>query len=106
MNTVIKDIIIRNCSKEDKLTALNNLSNDIETAKGIISGKYIYCETCDDYYLAKSFFEETETKPAKICIYKDPINSGGNDYADGTVQTTYKICPKGHKKVSDRKEFR
>lgn len=38
---------------------------------------------------------DTETKNARICIYRDPINSGGNDYADGFVDITYSICPKG-----------
>ena len=54
-------------------------------AIGILSGKFQYCQDCDDYYLAKSFLSDSETKNARICIYQDPINSGGNDYADGNV---------------------
>ena len=64
----------------------------------------IYCEECEDYYLPKSFFIEKETKPTKICIYEDPINSGGNDYVDGYVDITYRICPKGHKHDVNRTE--
>ena len=61
-------------------------------AKGILSGKFQYCQDCDDYYLAKSFLSDSETKNARICIYQDPINSGGNDYADGYVDIKYSIC--------------
>lgn len=104
MNKVIKDIIDRNCSKEDKNKALNILSEEIEIAKGILSGKYIYCSECDDYYLAKSYFTEVESKESKICTYQDPINSGGNEYEDGYVDITYRICPKGHKHILSREE--
>lgn len=97
MNNIIKDIINKNCSEEEKNKALDLLSDEIEIAKGILSGKYKYCPKCDDYYLAKSFFEEIETKRTKICIFKDIINSGGDEYVDGFVDTTYSVCPKGHK---------
>ena len=73
-------------------------------AIGILSGKFQYCQDCDDYYLAKSFLSDSETKNARICIYQDPINSGGNDYADGYVDIKYSICPKGHKHEVSRKE--
>ena len=75
-------------------------------ARGILSGKFKYCPECDDYYLAKSYLSDTETKPTRICIYEDPINSGGNDYADGFVDITYSICPKGHRREVDRTERR
>lgn len=104
MNKVIKDIVDRNCSKEDKNKALDLLTDEIEMAKGILSGKYQYCKKCDDYYLTKSFLAEHETKETKICTYCDPINSGGNDYTDGYVDITYNVCPKGHKHEVDRKE--
>lgn len=106
MNKVIKDIFTRNCSTEEKLEDLNLLSEEIEIAKGILSGKYKYCPRCDDYYLAKSYLTDVETKEMKICIYTDPINSGGNEYADGFVDITYSICPKGHKYETSRKERR
>ena len=80
------------------------LFDQIVMAKGILSGKFIYCKDCNDYYLAKSFFTESETQKAKICVYKDIINSGGNEYKDGFVDITYRICPKGHRHEIDRKE--
>lgn len=106
MNKIIKDIIDRNCTDEEKKKALNSLSNEINMAKGILSGKFKYCPDCDDYYLSKSYLTETETKETKICVYCDPINSGGNDYDDGYVDITYSICPKGHKHQINRKERR
>lgn len=106
MNKTVKDIIDRKCSDEEKNKALNLLSDDIEMARGILSGKFKYCPDCDDYYLAKSYLSDTETKNTRICIYQDPINSGGNDYADGYVDITYSICPKGHKHEVNRKERR
>lgn len=106
MNKVIQNIINRTCSKEEKSKALDFLSDEIKVAKDIISGKYKYCQDCDDYYIAKSFLTDSETKSAKICVYEDPINSGGNDYVDGYVDITYSICPKGHKHEVDRKERR
>ena len=80
--------------------------DDIKTAKDIINGKLSYCEECKDYYLTKSFLSEKETIPTKICMYEDPINSGGNDYVDGYADIIYHVCPKGHKHVVDRKERR
>lgn len=106
MNKIIKDIIDKKCSNEEKNKALNLLSEEIEMARGILSGKFLYCPECDDYYLAESYLTDKETKNTRICIYEDPINSGGNDYADGYVDITYSICPKGHKHEVSRKERR
>ena len=61
---------------------------------------------CDDYYISDCFLLQKETKPVRICIYEDQINSGGNDYVDGYADITYSICPKGHKYEVDRKERR
>lgn len=102
----IEDIIISRARDSEKLEALKQYEDDIETAKDIINGKLTYCEECKDYYLTKSFFSEKETVPTKICVYKDPINSGGNDYVDGYADILYSVCPKGHKHVVDRKERR
>lgn len=104
MNKIIKDIIENRNTKEEKIKTLNFLSNEIEMAKGILEGKFQYCPDCDDYYIAESYLSETETKNARICTYVDPINSGGNDYADGYVDVTYSICPKGHRHEVSRKE--
>lgn len=104
MNKIIQDIINKNCKDKEKKKALDLLSNEIEMARGILSGKFKHCPDCDDYYLAESYLTDTETKNARICTYQDPINSGGNDYADGFVDITYSICPKGHKHEVNRKE--
>ena len=106
MNNIVKDIINKNCSKEEKNKVLDLLRDEIEMAKEILSGKYKYCPDCDDYYLAKSYLTENETRETDICIYQDPINSGGNEYARGYVDITYSICPKGHKHEVSRSERR
>ena len=102
----IEDIIISRARDSEKLEALKRYEDDIKIAKDIINGELTYCEECKDYYLAKSFFSEKETISTKICVYEDPINSGGNDYVDGYADITYSVCPKGHKHVVDRKERR
>lgn len=104
MNKVIQDILKKHSSKEEKRKALDLLSDEIKMARGILDGEFKHCSVCDDYYLTESFLEKNETKPARICTYQDPINSGGNDYADGYVDITYSICPKGHKHEINRRE--
>lgn len=99
MNSIIKNILNKNLSQEAKAEIFAELKKDIEFAEKILSGKCEYCETCDDYYLTESFFCKTETKVGQVCVYKDPINSGGNEYRTGYIDTIYKICPKGHKKI-------
>ena len=102
---VFKVIFKRKVNIKDKHNALNSLEKDIEIARKILSEEIIYCENCDDYFLARSFFQDTETKRESVCTYSDPINSGGNEYADRDVLYTYLICPKGHKHLIYRKEL-
>lgn len=104
MHDFIKSIINSNQSLEEKIQILNNIKDSIKMAENILSGKYKYCPECDDYYLTESFLSRSVTEKARICTYSDPINSGGNDYADGFADITYDICPKGHKHVIDRQE--
>ena len=104
MDQLIKNILERELSKDDKLKALDSLTDDINMARGILSGKYTYCPKCDDYYLTKSYLTEHETQPTRICVYEDPINSGGNDYVDGEAYITYMVCPKEHRREVDREE--
>ena len=104
MEKVIRDIIDRKVAKEKKIKELDKLADSIEMAKGILNGEFKYCPKCDDYYLASSFGTKKETKPTKICVWSDPINSGGNEYKDGYVDIEYSICPKGHKIETSRKE--
>ena len=101
----IEKILISKARDNEKLEALKQYEDDIKTAKDIINGKLTYCDECKDYYLTKSFFSEKETVPTKICVYEDPINSGGNDYVDGYSDILYRVCPKGHKHVVNRKEY-
>ena len=93
-------------SEEEKMQSLKRIGDGREMANGILSGKFVYCEECDDYYLAKSFLTEEKAEKTQILIYSDPINSGGNEYADGYADITYSICPKGHKKQINRSERR
>lgn len=104
MEKIIRDIIDKKESKEEKIKELEELLDDIEIAKGILNGEFNYCPKCNDYYLSESFGNKKETKPTKICIWNDPINSGGNEYEDGYVDIEYAICPKGHKIEISRKE--
>ncbi|MBR5508991.1 MAG: hypothetical protein IKV59_02950 [Lachnospiraceae bacterium] len=104
MQEIIKNILNNGLNKSEKIEQLDKLSNEIQLAKDILSGKFKYCSDCDDYYLAESFLKKQETERAKICTYEDPINSGGNEYRDGFVYITYSVCPKGHKHVINREE--
>ena len=107
MNKIIKDTIENDIfTKEQKIEILKRLKNEINIAEGVLTGEYKKCSQCDDYYLSKSFTTETETINARICIYEDIINSGGNEYADGYRDITYSICPKGHKKEINRRDRR
>ena len=99
MNKIIKDIITTNTNKEVKEKELKKLKEDIELAFQVLSGEYKYCKECDDFYLSKSFTEESEIKPCDICVYSDPINSGGNEFKKGISSNIYEVCPKNHKKL-------
>lgn len=105
MNKTVESIIQSNDSIDNKLVKLESLEDNIRIAKGFLNGKYLYCDQCKDYYLSKSFLSESEKIHAKICIYEDPINSGGNEYRDGYVKITYRVCPKGHKEEINREEL-
>lgn len=104
MNKIIREILDKNVTKEVKYKALDQLYNDIQTAKEILDGKFQYCEECDDYYLAESFLTKKDSIPSKICTWRDPINSGGNEYKDGYIDITWRVCPKGHKHEINREE--
>ena len=100
MDKYITEIIKRkNISKEEKLNALRVLLKDIDTATSIIKGELKYCEECNDYFLSESFISKSVIERKKVCIYEDPINSGGNEYEDKDVMCHYSICPKGHKHI-------
>lgn len=105
MLKAIENILMSRAIDSEKLEALKQYEDDIKTAKDIIiNGRVTYCSACKDYYLTESFFSKKETIPTKICIYKGPINSESNDYVDGYVDITYRVCPKGHEYIVSRKE--
>lgn len=104
MNPVIRDILDRKVPNADKVKALKTLEQEIKIAQGVIQGSYCYCEDCDDYFLKQSFTEESGVESCKICTYEDPINSGGNEYVQGIAHITYRVCPRGHRKETHRRE--
>lgn len=106
MIDIVKNILKSSKNKEAIEKELDKISHDVEVARGVLSGKYQYCKDCDDYYLAKSFLTESETVDHKILTYDDPINSGGNEYEDGYLDTLYRVCPKGHREVISESERR
>lgn len=105
MEAIIKEIVLCKSKKEEKLKKLEELENEIKIAKSIVNGEFRYCKTCDDYYLKDSFLPKVEKKKEKICVYHDPINSGGNEYRDGVVEISYDLCPKGHRCNEQRREY-
>lgn len=106
MNEVIKEIIKRkNVSVEEKEKALKELLHDIDLASKILSGELTYCLDCDDFYYSKSFFHEDATVKEDVCVYSDPINSGGDEYEKQTFHYDYLVCPKGHKSVINKRRM-
>ena len=100
MEQAIKDILNTSYySDEDKLEKLKKLEESIETARKILKGEFCFCKECQDYYYAQSFFTDTKTEKQNICVYSDPINSGGDEYEWWNVKITYLSCPKGHKTI-------
>ena len=97
MNKEIRKILESDKTKKQKENALNLLSDEIKIAKLILSGDYLYCSECDDYYLTKSYLTETKTEDFQICVYKDLTHEEDNKYAEGFYHIKYRVCPKGHK---------
>ena len=95
LHPTIKEILKLKTDNATKLLKIRDLEQSLEIAKRIFSGELTYCASCGDYFLSKCFFQETETVEEKICVYSDPINSGGDIYNDGKVIYTYLCCPKG-----------
>lgn len=104
LHPAIEKIINKENSFADKAKELEDIQNSLDIAKQILNGEFIYCKLCKDYFLNKSFFTETETVEERVCVFSDPINSGGDVYENKKVTYTYKVCPKGHKHSIDRKE--
>ena len=104
MHEAVNKILKMIGEEESKKKALDALAADIEMARGILSGDFKYCPDCDDYYLARSFITDIDRKETEICVYRDPINSGGDEYDIGYIDTTYRTCPKGHRTLIEVRE--
>lgn len=107
MNNIIKGIIHSELSEEEKMQSLKKISEDLEIAKGVLSGEYEYCTECDDYYLSESYITKTVISEERdTCTYESPMNSGGNEYKRKRFSVTYSICPKGHKQEIHSREIK
>lgn len=105
MHPVIKEILDSSISNKEKVAEIEKLKASINIIEKILNGEFTYCKKCGDYYLSKCFFQDSETVKERICIYSDPINSGGDEYRDGQVKYTYMCCPKGCKHMINREEI-
>ena len=105
MHQVIKDILDRDISVDDKKKLVAKLKESITLAEQIFSGKFTYCKKCGDYFLSQSFIVETEVVSERVCTYSDPINSGGDEYENKDIRYTYKYCPKGCKHTINRETY-
>lgn len=90
----IEEIINGSHSIREKEALINRLSKEL--LEEIRSG-YKLCPRCNTYYRETTWDTVTESKTERVCIYEDPINSGGNEYKDKLVKRTYEVCPVGHK---------
>ena len=105
MHDYIKQILKNDTTSKEKQAEIELLKSSIEIADKIFSGEFAYCKKCDDYYLTRSFFTETEVIEERVCVYSDPINSSGDEYETKKVSYTYKYCPKGCKHQINRQEL-
>lgn len=107
MNKLIKSILGDNPKEdaENKLEQLKKLERDIELARKVLDNSWLYCEECDDYYLAPSFMMKVRDEMINECVYVDPINSGGNEYKKMKYSCTYATCPKGHEFLYEKSKI-
>ena len=105
LHIIVKEILDSDITNIDKKRKIDELKESIEIADKIFSGEFTYCKLCKDYYLTKSFFIDSETVDENVCVYSDPINSGGDEYQRKRVKYTYKYCPKGCKHLISREEL-
>ena len=104
MHIIVKEILKADITLQDKKNKIKELQESIDLANRIFSGEFTYCKKCGDYFLSKSFFTDSEVVNENVCIYSDPINSGGDEYQMKKVKYTYKYCPKGCKHLITREE--
>lgn len=104
MKKEIKEILNSHFDDKRKRELLNEYKESIALAEKVLNGEYEYCDKCKDYYLARSFFTETETVEENVCIYSSPINSGDDEYEKHSITHAYRVCPKGHRREIDRRD--
>lgn len=98
MEKPVSEILFdRNLASKDKKEKIEKIKNSCDEALQYLSGEYKFCPQCKDYYRKKSFEFITETKEEKVCVYRDIINSGGDEYENQMVTRNYYICPKNHR---------
>lgn len=105
MHSIIKNILDGNVTNQKKMEEIEAIKESIVIAEQIFAGKFTYCKTCGDYFLSKSFFEDTEIVNEEVCTYNVPISSRGDQYENRPVRYTYKYCPKGCKHMIKREEY-
>ena len=95
---VISDILFSTTLKrEEKQAQIKKIVNAGSEALEYLNGNYRFCPQCKDFYRKQSFEFVEETKDEQVCVYDDPINSGGNEYETKPVTRQYHICPKNHR---------
>lgn len=104
MNQLIKNIIQGAYTTDDKLKALDSIADDLQMARGVMSGKYTYCPYCDEYYLTKSFVKEQQTELARVPVYENTPSGEITKHVNGEAIITYLICPKEHVREINREE--
>lgn len=90
----IDDIIDGDLTIKEKQDLIVKLTKELETE---VRKGYTFCPKCKTYYRETSWSRKLETKLENVCVYSDPINSSGNEYAEKEVTHNYNICPAGHK---------
>ena len=106
INSDIEDneTLKRNIDEEERLELENlkekyrkkreSADNEYQQLNGFISrNKLRKCEKCKKYSFQSDFVTRKEIKQEWDCVYKDIINSGGNQYRMSDKEYTYQTCP-------------
>lgn len=96
MHKVIKEILMSDKTSETKRKQIDEIKESINLAERIFTGELAFCKLCQDYYMSKSFYTDTIVEEENVCVYSDPINSGGDEYERQKFKYTRRYCPKGH----------
>lgn len=77
MYKVIKEILMSDKTHETKRKQIDEIKESINLAERIFTGELSFCKLCQDYYMSKSFYTDTAVEEENVCVFSDPINSGG-----------------------------